>query len=937
MRQNVRRRSTRLLLVPVLFVLVTGTWYLYSVYSSVDLAEIRQAVETGDLETAHELLARLCRNEPDNIDSHVLIADICERLGDPHESIEWLESLEYGPDHSAWQRSKMRAASMCIEHSFPDRAIAVLDQILTRDGRYVPAKAMQIRLDLLLRNQPAINDSVEQLALTGSCQLNDVLLRFPGGDIRWDDPTYVDWLDQARLNEPRNLQVVAALIHVIPRQDRDDDAKKLLHQHRNDAEHCWQLALAAAERHFANKAYTLALNVLNNTEPTAEKSAQVWMIRGRSLLKLDQTDLAKSCFRNAMKIDPTDAAPVQQLLQLAPDNKLTHQLNLLTQYSDLSKSILESQHASFVHQQEIAQLFEQLNLSHAARIANPTQIATTKPQELWKPGLLIEIDLKTSLDPALPGNISTLTPVGTTDIQFERAEGSRQPNFHRRNLESAPRILLRSIGGGVAALDYDRDEWPDLYFSQGLTDYQTSPSASSSHDHTSDNLLRNERGKRHVNIGHAAGIGNRNFSHGVTVGDVNEDGFPDIFVCNFGSDTLLINLGDGTFAESTALPSTMPSQWSTSAVLSDLDRDGDNDLYVVRYVEADLEQMLSCERNPNRQCRPNDFPATRDLIYENLGDGRFRDASHALGDWKGKGLAVTAIDFNQDGWQDLFVGNDTTANLMLENHTAYSEDGQLAFKEVAHEVGVAVGADGYPQACMGIAKSDTNHDGRPDLLVTNYEFEPNSMYINYGTTFLEEARQFRLAAPGWRKMGWGSQFIDVNNDSWDDLILVNSHLYDQPMMTDVFFNRTGQHFEHIKPSHASIPGKRMGRGLATLDWNNDGKRDVIITDLAGQPDLYLNKSQGRQARNIRLIGRHTSRDAGDSILQLVSNEAGEIWKPGPLQSGFLTTNSSQITVPPDCEVLIHWPSGNTTRIDDEFESGPGVFETDFGYTVVAPK
>jgi hypothetical protein len=331
------------------------------------------------------------------------------------------------------------------------------------------------------------------------------------------------------------------------------------------------------------------------------------------------------------------------------------------------------------------------------------------------------------------------------------------------------------MSGGVGLLDYDGDGWLDVFFVQGGP-FPPAPGSALG----GDRLFRNRRDGTFEDASAASGIAafRRGYGHGVAVGDVDNDGRPDLFVTRWRSYALYHNLGGGRFEDATESSGLGGERgWPTSAAFADLDGDGDLDLYVCHYLAWDAEHPRTC-KNPYGPgliaCEPSAFAAEPDRVFRNDG-GRFVDVTAEAGivDEDGRGLGVVAADLDDDGKVDLLVANDTTANYLFRNL------GGFRFEEVGHAAGVSAGANGGYQAGMGIACGDLDGDGRIDLAVTNYFGESTTFFANLGGgLFCVRTAAVGLAAPSRALLGFGAAFVDVDDDGRLDLMTANGHVSD---------------------------------------------------------------------------------------------------------------------------------------------------------------
>ncbi len=411
--------------------------------------------------------------------------------------------------------------------------------------------------------------------------------------------------------------------------------------------------------------------------------------------------------------------------------------------------------------------------------------------------------------------------------------------------------IIEVMGGGVAFLDYDDDGFLDILLVRGST-----IEAFWQGGDLMCSLFRGDGTGRFEDVTQEAGLTSTGWGQGVTVGDYDRDGNLDIFLTGYGSNALYRSRGDGTFLEVGRSAGIAPSQWSLGAAFADVDRDGDLDLYVSNYLAYPLDGAPPRDHNCNYRgfgvfCGPRGLPGLRDSLYINDGAGNFQDVADELGidEERLYGLGVQVADFNNDSWPDIFVANDLTANLFYQNR------GDGTFEELAVLLGAAFSQDGIEEGSMGVAAADIDHDGWLDLYYTNSSYESNSLLVNNGDgSFTNLTDPAGHGQSTHLYVGWGAAFGDLDNDTWEDLFVVNGHLYPEADQFEmglkyeqrrlVFMNRSGTRFVEIG-MELGLDRRYKSRGLALGDYDNDGDLDVVVNNLDGPPTLLRNDGGNR--------------------------------------------------------------------------------------------
>lgn len=487
--------------------------------------------------------------------------------------------------------------------------------------------------------------------------------------------------------------------------------------------------------------------------------------------------------------------------------------------------------------------------------------------------------------------------------------------------------LFEMDGGGVAVLDYEGDGWPDLYFTQG----GPLPPQQERHGFT-DRLFRNLGNGRFEDMTAQAGLGDDGYSQGVTVGDFDNDGFPDLYIANVGPNRFYRNNGDGTFSDITLLAGTAGDAWTSSCLLADLNGDTLPDVYAVNYLGGLDLDTRRCEKRAAKRCAPVDFPAEQDRLYLNLGDGRFEDVTERCGIVApdGRGLGIVAADLDGSHRLSLFVANDMSANFLFLNQTS-TRGGTLAFSERGILSGLAFDSLGVAQACMGIAAGDANEDGLLDLFVTNFYRESNNLYVQQADgLFRDEAGLANLRDAGFYRLGWGTQFLDGELDGLPDLVVANGHVHDpldantpHRMPPQYFRNSGGGRFVETRGESVGnyFQGKYLGRALARLDWNRDGLEDFCVTHLDTPAALLTNRTAGHgHFLVVRPIGVASDRDALGTSVRVTAGGRTQV-RQLTAGDGYQAANQRQLVFGLGAaeridRLEVSWPSGLTQEFRD---------------------
>lgn len=524
------------------------------------------------------------------------------------------------------------------------------------------------------------------------------------------------------------------------------------------------------------------------------------------------------------------------------------------------------------------------------------------------------------------GFVASLGQPQAPSVEFVDITHSVGIGWEHVNGATPEKYLIETMGGGGAFLDFNRDGLLDIF----LVDSGCHPFSLDCEPAGHALFQQNEDGSFRE-VTKAVGLADGVYGMGVAVGDYNNDGYPDIYVTNFGPNQLFRNNGDGTFTDATAESGTGDPGWGTSAAFFDYNRDGWLDLYVGNYLDWTYEKNIWCgRRQPGYRsyCHPDFFPGVASRLYRNEGDGTFTDVTEAagVGLTDGKALGVVAFDYNRDGWPDLYVANDAVRNFLFRNN------GDGTFEEVGLLSGVAYGFSGKPESGMGTDAADYNRDGWPDLFVTNIDYEPNNLLRNNGDgTFMDVTVPAGLTSVALLYSGFGTRFLDFDNNGTLDLIVLNGHVMENIHLyrarvtfreRPFLFENRGGRFVEVGEKHGSVFTRLLaGRALASGDIDNDGDIDLLWVN-NGQPPLLLRNDGGNRNAwvGFELVGSRSNRDAVGAVVTVKTANAiqvREIVGGASYCAGhdlrLLFGLGKAETVE---EVVVRWPSGASSRFSD---------------------
>jgi hypothetical protein len=517
-------------------------------------------------------------------------------------------------------------------------------------------------------------------------------------------------------------------------------------------------------------------------------------------------------------------------------------------------------------------------------------------------------------------------------VDLAREAGLRSKNVFGG--EERNRYLLETTGCGVAFFDYDHDGWLDIFFVNG-TRFETE---SLGRSRPTNRLYKNNRDGTFTDVTRKAGLARSGWGQGVCIGDYDNDGHDDLFITYWGENALYRNNGDGTFSDVTARADVgagggARKRWNTGCAFLDYDRDGFLDLFVANYVDFELasspvsEDGLCLYKGLKVACGPAGLKGGRNILFHNNGNGTFTDLSEKAGirNTPGKyGLGVLVSDFDNDGWPDIYVANDSAPSCLYRNN------GDGTFRDIGSEAGVAFSADGKAQAGMGVAAADYDADGLLDIVKTNFAGDTSNLYRNLGENFFEETTYQAGLGRNTRFLGWGAGFLDMDNDGFPDILLCNGHVYPEVQELEVeagyrqrkVLYRNLGNGKFIDVSHEGGPGITAAvpaRGCAFGDFDNDGDIDVVVNCINDVPQLLrCDADHQNNWLTLKLVGVKSNRSAigarvyctpeGGKRQTQEIRSGGSYLSQNDLRAHFGLGKSKR------AHLEIHWPSGLRERI-----------------------
>ncbi len=925
--------------------------------SKVSIDEIKQWIDAGEFEKAEQGLRRRLALDPTDPPLLFLAARCSHGRGALDDALEYLELIP--EDHpQAGLAAQGQAADWLMDAGRLPEAEARFENMIERYGNLPP---LHRRMASLLNSQGRRLEAAEHVR-----QL-----------IRLGDVTEKELLSLTTLSVPFHDEqsdfVSGAPLHQLARakrllvQDKVPESRQLTEHLYADFPESTAIAAFLGRVYNVMQADELLERWVASLPEGIDAEQEYWATMGQWMLRRGRPKVAVRCLSEAVIRDPTDrvaylrlaealaacgdsaaaerVAARQQVLQQCWQWAINIGFGRETRGEDiqlLAEKLSEVNRPweavawEFIaahDRNELDQKLPGLREKRAVLAASDPAVGDplfmtcgVDPSQYPLPDLpaiasAAPASNRFQLAPAASAGSSLSTPSGlAAPIQLVDVAAKRGINFQYLNNQSANDahiVMYQTAGGGIAAFDFDLDGWTDLYFCQagGV------PNVSDGSE--PNRLYRNHAGEQFGEVGELAGVEDRSYGQGVAAADLNQDGFLDLVVANIGTNLIYINNGDGTFAES---PIAGSGGWTTSIAVGDLDGDALPEIVEINYIDDPAALTAECW-GQGFDCTPRIFRQANDRILRSDTEGNWRpwEMDNRFAETPNYGFAGVIANLDQSAGNDLFIVNDTK-----ENHFWVSREGDVASRfgmvNQAALRGCASGASGEEQGCMGIAAGDFDRNGLLDLHVTNYWQQPANLYLQRtGGFFTDYAAQYGVADPSRSTVAFGTQAADFDRDGWLDLAVLNGHVFDpvENNTPEVPFRMPPQMFRGARGGFTlGVPAieadsfwatPTLGRTLAKLDYNRDGRPDLVANHLDAAAALLENKTAGGHWLRLDLVGVASERDAVGAHVTV--RQADDVWHDWVIGGdGYLCTNEptvdfgvgdySQIA-----EVTIEWPSG----------------------------
>ncbi len=803
---------------------------------------------------------------------------------DPFYPLERLALLESAYDRSPEHYESRRSLAQCyLELNQPERARPLLDECLADRQHDLRARSQLIQCHLA---EGKVSLAVRLLKDTSELDRNWESLRADVALADGDVAAAMEHRTRARQLEPGEPQVHFQLGQLFQQMGRGDEARDAMEKYRELQGAVDELRMVIAR-------------VRGSASSTVVRDPALYAKIADFFETLGRPREALAWYDQALLVAPGFPLSRDALARIGP----AHAKNKYESKTEPWQAMLDSSVAEFDATKNPMQAAVKLNRGTGVgtAVGRATTVASTA---------------KAPASESLP-HAGEQSPVQFRDVA--REVGIRFQFEPRRQGEF---FMGETTGGGGGWLDFDADGWLDLYLVQGC---RLPHDPQSSDDR--NQLFRNRGDGTFEPVTDSAAVGDNHYGQGLAAGDIDNDGFTDLYVSNYGPDVLFRNNGDGTFSDVTADAGTDCPLYGTSCAFGDLDCDGDLDLYVANYIVWNDARPPFCRGGSNGvrgYCGAEAFAGQPDVLYRNDGDGHFSDISlpSGIGSFLGRGLGVVIADLDNDRLPDIYVANDRDPCYYFQNR------GGLRFEENGLVGGCAVNGQGQPTAAMGVGCGDYDGDGNLDIFITNFRLETNTLFRNLGSQgFVDQTRQANLSLPSLAMVAWGTEFVDVDNDGWLDLFIANGNTHDHKdpsilyaMEPQLFRNLGGSSFADVGRQAGEYFRRRwQGRAAAFADYDNNGTCDIAVIHQE-MPIALLQNSSDHENHwlGVELIGRQSNR-SGLGVRVRADVEGRLVVREATGGGSYLAANDRRIVIglgknQSSDRLTIEWPAGRKHEV-----------------------
>lgn len=913
------------------------------------LSRAEAAFDRNDLPMAGRILRQLLRAEPEHVRARLYLGQLLREQGDADRATEIWRSITRGTaDELATAR--FLEGSLAIERGRVDVSRRLLEAAIKANPDSLAARERLVNVYRMLRKPADVVEQLSWIAERRQLSLGELVFLTIPQDSTFPPEETIRLLTACLQENPDDVDCRAALASALREVDRTNDALAI----------CDEVASGQASPSLAAERVLTLVDLGQSGEAQhscdvlwslVEKSPRLAFACGKATFETGDLERAAVLLGSVLQVDPHHFAATHlagrlqarlnrqvegtQLLDRAARldelQRLCIRLTQSTASGDIPEEVLSriaTLLESLGRHGEAALWYDEMfarnpaNSLFAEQARKARERARQSPDQAGAPLVLASNASSQPIRSRPPRErkgalVTTTEPTCIRLIDIHESAGI---DFQYFNGQTGFEHLIESMGGGVLVIDFDGDGWSDLYFPQGCR----LPHDPDNHEQT-DRLFRNLGNGQFADVTKPSGLGSNHYGLGGVVFDCDNDGDEDLYVSNLGPNLFYRNEGDGTFTEVSRELGMTESEMTTSVAAADFNGDGTLDLYLTNYVEG-----LRVCRNAKGEyspCDPSLFAGQPDQLWLADGLGGYRDESEPAGIRRplSRGLGVVTCDFDEDGRVDIYVANDGVPNFLFQNITEAGSE-IPTFEDRGLISGTALDEHGRSQAGMGIALADFDGNRLPDLFVTNFYQEANTLYLNWGNLqFVDSSRESGLAAPSLNLLGFGTQAVDLDLDGDMDLFVANGHIQRDPtgvqpwtMPAQVFENLGSGRFRDVTDSVGEgVAVPRLGRGVAVSDINRDGLPDIVMVS-QDRPAIMLENrclSPGRHV-TLRLIGTQSHRDARGARLTIRSGNRSQVqWVN--TNGGYLASNSPVVFAAVDSEIRhIHvdvlWPNGETT-------------------------